>query len=129
MAIAYFGFQGINVVFPLWLQSTLHYTATWAGLAVAPVGLLALVAAPTDRRSRRGVQRPANHTGSSFEARDEGGFTLSLKKTGVIVNLAPVLCVTGRYARLDEYPSAHSAPSAGEAIECLVRTPLPTGSC
>jgi DHA2 family multidrug resistance protein len=46
MAIAYFGFQGINVVFPLWLQSTLHYTATWAGFAVAPVGLLALVAAP-----------------------------------------------------------------------------------
>ncbi|MGO9632353.1 MAG: DHA2 family efflux MFS transporter permease subunit [Steroidobacteraceae bacterium] len=46
MAIAYFGFQGVNVIFPLWLQTTLNYTATWAGLAVAPVGLLALVAAP-----------------------------------------------------------------------------------
>jgi DHA2 family multidrug resistance protein len=28
------------------LQTTLGYTATWAGLAVAPVGLLALIAAP-----------------------------------------------------------------------------------
>ena len=46
MAVAYFGFPGVNVIFPLWLQTTLGYTATWAGLAVAPVGLLALVAAP-----------------------------------------------------------------------------------
>jgi len=46
LAVAYFGFQSVNVIFPLWLQSTLGYTATWAGLAVAPVGLLALIAAP-----------------------------------------------------------------------------------
>lgn len=43
---AYFGLTGVNIVFPLWLQTTLGYTATWAGFAVAPVGLLAIVCAP-----------------------------------------------------------------------------------
>ena len=38
--------MGVNVVFPLWLQTTLGYTSTWAGLAMAPVGMLALVLAP-----------------------------------------------------------------------------------
>jgi MFS transporter, DHA2 family, multidrug resistance protein len=46
IAVAYFGISGTNVVFPLWLQTTVGYTATWAGLAVAPVGLLALISAP-----------------------------------------------------------------------------------
>jgi DHA2 family multidrug resistance protein len=46
IGIAYFALSGVNVIFPLWLQTTVGYTATWAGLAVAPVGLLALVAAP-----------------------------------------------------------------------------------
>jgi MFS transporter, DHA2 family, multidrug resistance protein len=46
LAVAFFGFQSINVVFPLWLQTTLGYTATWAGLAVAPMGLLALISSP-----------------------------------------------------------------------------------
>ncbi len=46
LAIAYFAFMGVNVVFPLWLQTTLGYTSTWAGLAVAPVGICALILAP-----------------------------------------------------------------------------------
>jgi MFS transporter, DHA2 family, multidrug resistance protein len=46
VGVAYFGLSAVNIIFPLWLQTTLGYTATWAGLAVAPVGLLALVAAP-----------------------------------------------------------------------------------
>jgi DHA2 family multidrug resistance protein len=46
IAVAYFGLSGINIIFPLWLQTTLGYTATWAGLAVAPIGLLAMLAAP-----------------------------------------------------------------------------------
>jgi DHA2 family multidrug resistance protein len=41
-----FAFFGINVVFPLWLQTTLGYTATWAGLASAPVGILAFLLSP-----------------------------------------------------------------------------------
>ena len=33
-------------MFPLWLQTTLGYTATWAGFAMAPVGIIALILAP-----------------------------------------------------------------------------------
>jgi len=46
LSMAYFAFMGVNVVFPLWLQTTLGYTSTWAGLAVAPVGICALFLAP-----------------------------------------------------------------------------------
>ena len=46
IGVSYFALSGVNIIFPLWLQTTVGYTATWAGLAVAPVGLLALVAAP-----------------------------------------------------------------------------------
>src|SRR5258708_14499527 len=46
IGVAYFALSGVNIIFTLWLQTTVGYTATWAGLAVAPVGLLALVAAP-----------------------------------------------------------------------------------
>ncbi len=46
IGVAYFAMSGVNIIFPLWLQTTVGYTATWAGLAVAPVGILALVAAP-----------------------------------------------------------------------------------
>ncbi|MGO9990913.1 MAG: DHA2 family efflux MFS transporter permease subunit [Steroidobacteraceae bacterium] len=46
VGVAYFGLSAVNIIFPLWLQTTLGYTATWAGLAVAPVGLLAMVASP-----------------------------------------------------------------------------------
>jgi MFS transporter, DHA2 family, multidrug resistance protein len=46
IGVAYFAFSGVNIIFPLWLQTTVGYTATWAGLAVAPVGVLALVIAP-----------------------------------------------------------------------------------
>ncbi len=46
IGVAYFGLSGVNIIYPLWLQTTVGYTATWAGLAVAPVGLLALVASP-----------------------------------------------------------------------------------
>ena len=46
VAIAYFAFMGINIIFPLWLQTALHYTSTWAGFAMAPVGFVAIVMAP-----------------------------------------------------------------------------------
>jgi len=46
ISVAFFAFSGVNILFPLWLQSTVGYTATWAGFAVAPVGLLTLIAAP-----------------------------------------------------------------------------------
>jgi DHA2 family multidrug resistance protein len=46
VAIAYFAFSGVNVIFPLWLQTALGYTSTWAGFAMAPVGIVALFLAP-----------------------------------------------------------------------------------
>jgi len=46
LGLAFFAFSGINIIFPLWLQTTVGYTATWAGLAVAPVGILGLFIAP-----------------------------------------------------------------------------------
>jgi len=46
LSIAYGLFFGNVVLLPLWLQQTMGYTATWAGLATAPVGLLAIVLSP-----------------------------------------------------------------------------------
>ncbi|MEO6186274.1 MAG: DHA2 family efflux MFS transporter permease subunit [Steroidobacteraceae bacterium] len=46
IASAYFAFTGVNIIFPLWLQTALGYTSTWAGLAMAPIGLVAIVMAP-----------------------------------------------------------------------------------
>ncbi|MEY4762033.1 MAG: hypothetical protein RLZZ200_1889, partial [Pseudomonadota bacterium] len=46
VSVAFFAFSGINVIYPLWLQTTLGYTSTWAGYAIAPVGIVALFLAP-----------------------------------------------------------------------------------
>jgi DHA2 family multidrug resistance protein len=46
LSLGMLAFFGINVVFPLWLQTTLGYTSTWAGLATAPVGILAFIVSP-----------------------------------------------------------------------------------
>jgi DHA2 family multidrug resistance protein len=39
-------FFGNVVLVPLWLQTQMGYTATWAGLALAPMGVLALALSP-----------------------------------------------------------------------------------
>ena len=46
LSIAYGLFFGNVVLLPLWLQQWMGYTATWAGLATAPVGLLAILLSP-----------------------------------------------------------------------------------
>ncbi|MDE2613266.1 MAG: DHA2 family efflux MFS transporter permease subunit [Burkholderiales bacterium] len=46
MAVAFGQYFGIVVLLPLWLQEYMGYTPTWAGIAIAPVGLLAIVLAP-----------------------------------------------------------------------------------
>jgi DHA2 family multidrug resistance protein len=46
VALAYGLFFGMVVVMPLWLQQFLGYTATWAGLVTAPIGILALMLSP-----------------------------------------------------------------------------------
>ena len=46
VSLAYSAFMGALVLLPLWLQQYMGYTATWAGLALAPVGLLAILITP-----------------------------------------------------------------------------------
>jgi MFS transporter, DHA2 family, multidrug resistance protein len=46
LSIAYGVFFGNVVLLPLWLQQYMGYTATWAGLVTAPVGVLAIVLSP-----------------------------------------------------------------------------------
>ncbi len=53
VGVAFFAMSGVNIIFPLWLQTTLGYTATWAGLAVAPAAMLAVVASPLVGRNIR----------------------------------------------------------------------------
>jgi DHA2 family multidrug resistance protein len=46
LSVAYGLFFGNVVLLPLWLQQFMGYTATWAGLATAPVGILAIILSP-----------------------------------------------------------------------------------
>ena len=46
LSMAYGLFFGNVVLLPLWLQQYMGYTATWAGLATAPVGILAIILSP-----------------------------------------------------------------------------------
>lgn len=46
LSVAYGVFFGTLVLLPLWLQNTMGYTATWAGVAAAPVGILAIILSP-----------------------------------------------------------------------------------
>jgi DHA2 family multidrug resistance protein len=46
LSIAYGLFFGNVVLLPLWLQEYMGYTATWAGLTMAPVGVLAIMLSP-----------------------------------------------------------------------------------
>ena len=46
MALAYGTFFGNVVLLPLWLQQYMGYTATQAGMVLAPVGLLAILLTP-----------------------------------------------------------------------------------
>jgi DHA2 family multidrug resistance protein len=51
MAIAYGVFFGNVVLLPLWLQTQLGYTATYAGFVLAPVGILAIMLSPVVGRA------------------------------------------------------------------------------
>lgn len=46
LSVAYGVFFGTVVLLPLWMQNTLGYTATDAGIASAPVGILAIILSP-----------------------------------------------------------------------------------
>jgi len=46
ISLGYCVFFGNVVIMPLWMQQYLSYTSTWAGLATAPVGILAILLSP-----------------------------------------------------------------------------------
>jgi DHA2 family multidrug resistance protein len=46
LSLGYGTFFGNIVLLPLWLQQYMGYTATWAGMIMAPIGLLALILTP-----------------------------------------------------------------------------------
>ena len=55
MALAYGTFFGNAVLLPLWLQQYMGYTATLAGMVLAPVGLLAILLTPVVGRAMRRI--------------------------------------------------------------------------
>ncbi|GAB6196098.1 DHA2 family efflux MFS transporter permease subunit [Lysobacter xanthus] len=46
MVMAYAAFFSVGLLVPLWLQRNLGYTAIWAGLASAPIGILPVILTP-----------------------------------------------------------------------------------
>ncbi len=46
LALAFATYFSAVVIVPQWLQAGMGYTATWAGIAMAPAGVLAVVASP-----------------------------------------------------------------------------------
>ena len=57
MCLGYMVYFGSTVLIPLWLQRVMGYNATWSGLAIAPVGILATISAPIIGRLVQKVDR------------------------------------------------------------------------
>jgi DHA2 family multidrug resistance protein len=55
MALAYGAFFGNVVLLPLWLQQYMGYTATLAGVVLAPVGILAVLLTPLVGKAMRRI--------------------------------------------------------------------------
>jgi DHA2 family multidrug resistance protein len=46
LSLGYTLFFGSVVILPLWLQTQMNYTPTWAGLATAPIGIIPVLLSP-----------------------------------------------------------------------------------
>lgn len=46
ISVGYMTFFGSVVILPLWLQTQMNYTPTWAGLVTAPIGIIPLLISP-----------------------------------------------------------------------------------
>lgn len=51
ITLGYAVFFGNLVLIPMWLQSVMGYTATWAGLVTAPIGLFSILLSPVIGRT------------------------------------------------------------------------------
>ena len=100
LSVGYGLFFGNVVLLPLWLQQYMGYTATWAGLALAPVGLLAIVLSPWVGKNVV-EDRPA-HAG-------DGG--LRRLRCGAVDALA-----LQHQRRLSDHPGAHAAAGRGDGV-------------
>ena len=87
LAVAYALFFGNVVLLPLWLQQWMGYTATWAGLATAPVGILAIVLSPWVGRNVSRVD-PRKLASVSFV-----GFAIVLFMRSLFTVQAPFLTI------------------------------------
>jgi DHA2 family multidrug resistance protein len=65
ISVGYFLFFGNVVLMPLWLQQYMGYTATAAGMALAPVGLLAIIVSPIVGRTMGRVD-PRTYASAAF---------------------------------------------------------------
>lgn len=55
MAMGYMFLFGSVVIQPLWLQTQMGYTPTWAGIAIAPIGIMPILLSPLLPRLMRKV--------------------------------------------------------------------------
>ncbi len=46
LSLGFMAYFGSVVIMSLWLQTQMNYTPTWAGIAIAPIGLIPIVLAP-----------------------------------------------------------------------------------
>ncbi|MBF0425951.1 MAG: DHA2 family efflux MFS transporter permease subunit [Magnetococcales bacterium] len=51
MSLGFMAFFAMTILLPLWLQTVMGYTPTWAGVATAPVGIFALILSPAVGRN------------------------------------------------------------------------------
>jgi len=59
ISLVYMGFVLATVLYPIWLQTTLGYSATWAGVVMAPFGLAPIILMPLiGQRLREWDSRP-----------------------------------------------------------------------
>jgi DHA2 family multidrug resistance protein len=125
LSLGMFAFFGINVVFPLWLQTTLGYTATWAGLATAPVGILAFLLSPVLGRNMQKLELRAVVTfafvvfaGTSywFSTFDSGASFSTLVLPRFVMGIAiPCFFIPLNQIYLSGLPAAEIASASGLA--------------
>jgi DHA2 family multidrug resistance protein len=89
ISLSYGAYFGSIVLLPLWLQQYLGYTATQAGLALAPVGLLALFLTPLVGKTSGKVDPRIYATAAllifAVVAAMRGGFNSQVDIYGVVI--------------------------------------------